>query len=258
MSQNNRIQTVLYIELPKNIKWSNDKKTALVKHILSHCKDKKEEKKSFRDEDEYDYDEDENEERRYYKEEKFEQKINYKACYKPKAFHFTEKKDLYGSIKKEYFFISFGTKRETRNFADWMIKRQKIYGFYGSRIAANFSPKTFLVHEHNIDPLIHLAHDRQIKLASWMSAKNCVLVKNTKSVMYYECEYKNISKLENERIIQPRYLSFDFECNSKNHNAKLPDPEEPENVIFHWPLGRGHAQCRSLRRDHRSARRAGE
>src|SRR5205814_2742270 len=31
--------------------------------------------------------------------------------------------------------------------------------------------------------------------------------------------------------VKPKYLSFDIECYSKNHNSKLPNPRIPENVV---------------------------
>src|SRR5437868_1976123 len=38
--------------------------------------------------------------------------------------------------------------------------------------------------------------------------------------------------MENAPHIKPTYCSFDIECNSKNHNARMPDPEIPENKVI--------------------------
>lgn len=117
-----------------------------------------------------------------------------------------------------------------------------IYPINGRIIRGN----EFKVHEDNIDPIIKLTGHNNIQLANWIEAK--------KSDEDYELEddessdkdfqptsdigwcvnYQDIKPIPppKKSIVPPTYISFDIECYSVNHNAKLPNSEESDNVVF--------------------------
>ena len=196
-----------YVELPASPKWSDTRKRRLLGHIKRHCR---------QIDPEIDY-----------------ETMKFNIFSYPKQYEYVKKYDIYGRIPKEYLYLEFGSKQEVNNFSRWMVRKQSIDNFYNNSIRHNFDAKTFLVHEHNTDPIIHLAYDRNIKLAGWIEAKDAELIEEDELGFYYECDYQDISSSSNDKMIFPKYISFDLECYSENHNSKLPDPNIPENVIFH-------------------------
>lgn len=107
-----------------------------------------------------------------------------------------------------------------------------------------FRAGDFIVHEANVDPIIKFTASKKLKLASWVSVKEtihpedeglCVEDRKFTSAdidIYVDWLDMNPFVPEETYIVKPKYVSFDIECNSKNHNSKLPDPEIPENCIF--------------------------
>src|SRR5208337_693854 len=112
----------------------------------------------------------------------------------------------------------------------------------------------FRVHEHNIDQIIHLTYARRLNLVGWLNlikpvrkqytpqdtdevnpGEDPMVVKEENPAFRnnYECHVENVFPDPSTQVVFPKYLSFDFECNSKNHNAKLPDPKIRENAIRH-------------------------
>ncbi len=106
-----------------------------------------------------------------------------------------------------------------------------------------FRSKEFTVHEQNLDPLLKFTASKKLKLASWVAATETIKPgdgetvedrKFTTADVDLKVDWKDIEAFipKNTIIVRPKYLSFDIECNSKNHNSKLPDPSLPENIIF--------------------------
>lgn len=107
-----------------------------------------------------------------------------------------------------------------------------------------FRAKEFIVHETNLDPLLKFTATKRLKLASWITAKETISPADTGlsaedrkfTTADIDCHVDwqdvDIFVPEGMIIVRPLYLSFDIECNSKNHNSRLPDPDIPENCIF--------------------------
>jgi DNA polymerase elongation subunit (family B) len=175
-------------------------------------------------------------------------------CFAPfLAYEYKALFDLYGKIPKAYLYLEFRTLSDVRNFAFFMQKKQQIPNFYGVH-SLNADPKEFKVHHHNIDQIIHLTYARKLNLVGWLRITNPVkkqyapqdtdeaipgddpMVIETENPAFwnnYECSVENVFPDSSTQVVFPKYLSFDFECNSKNHNAKLPDPKIRENAIRH-------------------------
>ena len=107
-----------------------------------------------------------------------------------------------------------------------------------------FKAGEFVVHETNVDPIIKFTASKRLKLASWVTVTEtirpedegmCVEDRKFTSAdidVYVDWLDVNPYTPEGTVIVKPKYMSFDIECNSKNHNSKLPDPEIPENCVF--------------------------
>lgn len=107
-----------------------------------------------------------------------------------------------------------------------------------------FKAGELIVHEINIDPILKLTASKKLKLASWVTIKETIRTEDqglstedrkysTADIDLY-ADWLDVEDWIPEGVImvKPKYLSFDIECNSKNHNSKLPDPTIPENFIF--------------------------
>lgn len=106
-----------------------------------------------------------------------------------------------------------------------------------------FQPGEFKVHEANIDPILKLSADKGIKLASWIQvieAQSEEVLNTTIDARKFttadidmRVEWTDIKPIDPPKdvYIFPSYCSFDLECNSTNHNSKLPNPDLPENVV---------------------------
>jgi DNA polymerase elongation subunit (family B) len=108
----------------------------------------------------------------------------------------------------------------------------------------NFQKEEFKVHEHNIDAVIKLTADRGITLSSWIKVKEMIHIEDeglsVKDRKFSSADidayvnWKDLSCTETEpgnTYVPPKYISFDIECYSKNHNSKMPNPDIPENVV---------------------------
>lgn len=108
-------------------------------------------------------------------------------------------------------------------------------------------PRDVIVHESNIDSVIKLTANNNIKLAYWIQAKpindDFELDDDEKVDEEFEpiadigfnAHYMDVIPCEPPRtdiVVMPTYISFDIECYSKNHNSKLPDSSHDENVVF--------------------------
>ena len=100
------------------------------------------------------------------------------------------------------------------------------------------------VHEHNIDPIIKFTAVRQLPLANWIQVEEVIHAEDkglsieerkysTANVDLYTTWDKLVEHKSKELIVvNNKYMCFDIECHSKNHNSKLPDPSYPENKVF--------------------------
>ena len=108
----------------------------------------------------------------------------------------------------------------------------------------NFKAGEFVVHEHNLDPVLKFTALKRLKLAGWIEVRETIPEgeeemdveqrKFTTADIDLKASWKDVEAYNPPEIwiVRPKYLSFDIECNSKNHNSKLPDPDIHENCIF--------------------------
>lgn len=118
-------------------------------------------------------------------------------------------------------------------------------GFFVPRLA-QFWADDFKVHEANIDPILKISAAKNIELANWIEIKetrildddgNDVSVDDRKFTtadidMNVDCDDVKSIQPPKGVYVPPTYCSFDIECNSNNHNSKMPDPTVPENVVM--------------------------
>ena len=140
-------------------------------------------------------------------------------------------------------FMSFPTGGACRKFGNKCIRSRSIH-IPG---AGTFSGGEFKVHEQNIDPVIKFTAAKKIHLAGWLEVKEKIpddeaelSVEERKYSsadidLYADWRRVNPYEMKSDEgmvVVQPKYCSFDIECNSKNHNSKLPNADEPKNCVF--------------------------
>lgn len=127
--------------------------------------------------------------------------------------------------------LSFNCDRECRDFFRFVTYRKHYVDGIG-----DFDQGILKVHEHNIDLIVKLSAIRGLQFADWLTFKPDVSdIDATGNGLYFEVDYRKISNCSQPPknvFTNYKYLSFDIECYSKNHNSKLPDPKIPENFIF--------------------------
>ncbi len=94
----------------------------------------------------------------------------------------------------------------------------------------------FRVHEYKIDPIIKFTAGLGINLASWIKAtpEDYPEEFETSADISFRTSCNSVSPASapENTVIYPTFFSFDIECNSKNPNSKLPDPDVDENYVF--------------------------
>ena len=139
----------------------------------------------------------------------------------------------------EALFLTFKS-RESLTKLKWNLSRKMIYITGIGR----YQGSEFVVYEANIDPIIKFTAIKNIDLAGWIEATE--KLKDEEKGMSIEerkfstadidmvCDRKNVNRydMKDNISLNPTYCSFDIECYSKNHNSKLPDPEESKNCVF--------------------------
>lgn len=190
----------VYLELPKRIKWNKAKCIAV-----------------------YEY---------FKKVMKSEGPIGFKLLQKYKLQH----KKLCNCI-----WLTFPTNKAAHNLARRCHNTKS--GLFVDGVGV-FRSKEFTVHETNLDPLLKFTASMRLKLASWISVKETISPgdteldvedrKFTTADIDLRADWQDVEAFvpKGMVIVRPKYMSFDIECNSKNHNSRLPDPEIPENCIF--------------------------
>jgi DNA polymerase delta subunit 1 len=154
--------------------------------------------------------------------------------------------NLYEKYKLHYkklaytMYLSFPTDTAIKKLSS---KCTSARGFAVDGIGS-FQADEFIVHEQNLDPILKFTALKDLNLAGWITVEECIPPElegsSVEERKFSTCDidfYANWAKVKLEPTpkdvyIFPTYCSFDIECNSKNHNSKLPNPNIPENVIF--------------------------
>lgn len=190
----------IYLELPRRIKWNRAKCIAVVDYFKKIMKS--------------------------------EGPIGYKLLQKYKL----QYKELFNCI-----WLTFPTNKAAQNLARRCHNTKS--GLFIEGVGV-FRSKEFVVHETNLDPLLKFTASKRLKLASWITAKETIKPdeaelsvedrKFTTADIDLYADWQDVDAFvpEGMIIVRPKYISFDIECNSKNHNSRLPDPEIPENCVF--------------------------
>lgn len=190
----------VYLELPKRIKWNKAKCVAVFEYFKKIMKS--------------------------------EGPISFALLQKYKLQH----KKLFNCI-----WLTFPTNKAAQNLARRCHSNRS--GLFIEGVGV-FRAKEFIVHETNLDPLLKFTASKRLKLASWITATETIAPadvgltaedrKFTTADIDLHVDWQDVDIFvpEGMIIVRPTYMSFDIECNSKNHNSRLPDPEIPENCIF--------------------------
>lgn len=208
----------VYVELPRRIKWNATKGKQLFNYFKNMSK------RRNRNHDEGDYEDD--------TEEHSKAPLTYSLKQKFKLHH----KKLINTM-----LLTFPNKEATQKFQGACARRSLYIEGLGA-----FKPGEFIVHEHNIDPIMKLTATKKIKLSGWVQVKEKIREedegltaeeRNFSSVdigMY--ADWHDFNPYEQPKgeivILRRKYMGFDIESNSKNKNSKLPDPKIPENKCF--------------------------
>lgn len=161
----------------------------------------------------------------------------------PIKYSMFQKFKLHYRVLANVLFLTFPTNKAAVIFGSRCARYSMSIYSIGS-----FQAGEFKVHEQNIDPILKLTAARRINLASWVKVKETIpddevehsveRRKFTTADIDLYCDWKDISPCEAPEavVVRPKYCSFDIECYSKNHNSKLPDPEQKENKVFQIAL----------------------
>jgi DNA polymerase delta subunit 1 len=163
----------------------------------------------------------------------------------PKSYFVCSKRKLHCNIEANCICLMFPNHKAT----SFLAKRcHESKGLFIEDLGA-FKPMEFLVHEQMIDPIVKLTATKNLQLASWLSVKEKIHPEDldeygeplhederkfSSADIDLYCNWNDISTHDFGKVVPtyPKYMSFDLECYSKNHNSKIPDPTLPENFIF--------------------------
>lgn len=135
---------------------------------------------------------------------------------------------LYGNKLFLAMKVYFDIYEDSRNFSYSMMKSNLKLNVDG---VGYFEGSDFRVDEGNVDPIIKFTGSKKLPLAGW--------IKYT-----YDSVYESIPEVDESNVfpasesetqdfeVFEKYMSFDIECASQNHNSKLPDPKNPYNKAF--------------------------
>lgn len=140
--------------------------------------------------------------------------------------------------------LRFKCRTYAKEFAHYLMFRSHNWD------GVNYPRDSFRVHEHHISDDLKFCTEFDIPTAGWLEAKHIKggqyattdhqLVLKTKHLRAYEGnQYSSIS---------PRYLCFDIETTSVNHNSKLPDPNDIDNEVFQISMIFGRVGDKSSRK----------
>lgn len=153
-------------------------------------------------------------------------------------FKVNNKFGLYHKIPGKYMLLMFNTNRGCKYLTNIFNRKCEIPG------VGIFERNDFMVHEHNIDPIIKLTAVRNLDLCSWILCEEYIpkhlrkLSQDNRKFSTADIDmYVNYKSLEKDEVsdeIQPRakLFSWDIEVYSNNHNSKMPGPEDPANKVI--------------------------
>ena len=100
-----------------------------------------------------------------------------------------------------------------------------------------FKASAFIVHESNVDPVIKLTAINKILLSGWVKitgerVRGDEKFNSSKYNILASWKGMKPTTVPKKIFTSPKFCSFDIECNSTNHNSKLPDANVHGNVIF--------------------------
>jgi DNA polymerase elongation subunit (family B) len=157
----------------------------------------------------------------------------------PLSYKLKKKEILHFREEGIFMFLTFSTNRACIEFERKCSRKNFIPG------VGMIEDGVFKVHEQNIDPILKFTAMKKLLLAGWVCCTKETVHEDeigleiderkfsTADIDFY-CHYQNMNPYEMKKtvILHPVYCSFDIECNSQNHNSKLPDPKNPENKVF--------------------------
>lgn len=161
-------------------------------------------------------------------------------------------KNIYSLKPAKLLRLTFPSYSSTRKFASACSKR----GFTVEGVGT-FKIAELIVHEHNIDPILKFTSEMNINLTGWLQVQEYIPKDEltftdeerrfSSSVINMTCRIEDIKSvivdMSVSTTIKPKYMSFDIECYSENHNSKLPDPTLKNNPVFHISAIVGRFGC---------------
>lgn len=149
--------------------------------------------------------------------------IKYKLC---------DKFKLHYKIPGKYLMLVFNTHGECRKLEYLLHYPIRINGF------TNFEAYEFALHEQNIDPIIKFTVNKKIKPSGWVKVTEMEEYIEDREFstcdidMYSSWDDVNPIDIPDTVTIHPKWVSFDIETYSINHNSKLPDPKINDNEVL--------------------------
>lgn len=158
----------------------------------------------------------------------------------PTHYETMKKSNLYGNDPLLAMSLFFRCNSAAKKFV-YEFRRRKSPMYVAD--AGNLFPSSFKFYDE-MDPILKYTALRNLSPAGWIEITETILPgeesltegerKFGSTDITITALHTDLRKIEVDAsvIVQPTYISFDIECNSRNHNSKLPDPSDPANVIF--------------------------
>lgn len=137
--------------------------------------------------------------------------------HKPVDWKYELKKNLYGLSSRAGLWLHFKTKKSASFLPSTISRLEQKNAIVGG----------CKVHEQGFDILVKFFCDTDIKPSGFVKIKKYIVQDDI-----VICNVSSISAIESSAMPKRKGLSFDIECYSKNHNSKLPDPNQKENPCF--------------------------
>lgn len=174
----------------------------------------------------------------------------------PISFTTLEKDNLYGKAPLCAMNLMFRSNADAKKFIFNFKKRQTPMYVAG---AGNLYPSSFKFFDE-MDPILKYTALMKLSPAGWIEITETILPddvglsveerKFSTTDINMTANYKDLKPVQVDAsvIVQPTYISFDIECNSRNHNSKIPDPTDSANVVFQIGLvaGRLYSQANRI------------
>lgn len=186
------------IELPPRIKWEKEKQFLLFEYIKNNLQEQ-------------------------YTPIKYSCKTKYSLMHKKKGFYMT---------------CVFPNQAACRNCQYLFSRRKEIPGI------GYFEKDEIRVHEQNVDPIIKMTAVRKLPLAGWIKAKRAQTPEDeglspeeqrfSNADIDMCASFRDLSPIDVPDTVQPKLkiMSWDIETYSKNHNSKIPNPQDIHNSVI--------------------------